>query len=76
MLGNVWEWTEDCRNDSYEGAPRDGSAWMRGNCDRRVVRGGSWLNFDPDVVRSANRFSFDSGFRLNFVLGFRPARTL
>ena len=25
--GNVWEWTEDCWNDSYNGAPTDGSAW-------------------------------------------------
>ena len=27
MLGNVWEWTEDCWNGSYAGAPSDGSAW-------------------------------------------------
>ena len=27
MLGNVSEWTLDCWNDSYRGAPRDGSAW-------------------------------------------------
>ena len=27
MIGNVWEWTEDCWNDTYQGAPTDGSAW-------------------------------------------------
>ena len=27
MHGNVWEWTEDCWNDNYNGAPNDGSAW-------------------------------------------------
>ena len=27
-------------NDSYRRAPSDGSAWLRGNCDRRVLRGG------------------------------------
>ena len=27
MLGNVWEWVEDCWHDSYEGAPTDGKAW-------------------------------------------------
>ena len=27
MHGNVWEWVEDCWNDSYGGAPVDGSAW-------------------------------------------------
>ena len=30
MLGNVWEWVEDCWHTSYQGAPTDGSAWTRG----------------------------------------------
>ena len=72
--GNVWEWVEDCWNGSYRGAPSDGSAWQRGNCDRRVVRGGSWY-FKPWFLRSANRYWFESVFR-NFNLGFRVARTL
>ena len=38
MHGNVWEWVEDCWNDSYAGAPADGSAWLTGNCGRRVLR--------------------------------------
>ena len=42
VLGNVWEWVQDCWNDSYRGAPSDGSAWERGDCGRRVLRGGSW----------------------------------
>ena len=44
--GNVREWVADCWNDSYHGAPSDGGAWERGECDRRVVRGGSWLDAD------------------------------
>ena len=36
MHGNVWEWVEDCWNDSYQGAPSDGSAWTSGDCSRRV----------------------------------------
>nr|WP_292994085.1 formylglycine-generating enzyme family protein [Nitrosomonas sp.] len=46
MLGNVSEWTEDCWHENYQGVPVDGSAWReanRGDCTRRVVRGGSWL---------------------------------
>ena len=43
MLGNVWEWVEDCWHDSYQGAPSDARAWTSsGDCGRRVVRGGSW----------------------------------
>ena len=74
VLGNVWEWVEDCSNDSYSGAPTDGSAWESGNCDERVVRGGSWY-VEPWNLRSADRFGVTSGFRSDFV-GFRVARTL
>ena len=52
MVGNVWEWTEDCWNPSYQGAPADGSAWTNGECRTRVVRGGSWDD-DSDYLRSA-----------------------
>ena len=43
MLGNVWEWVEDCWHNGYGGAPTDGTAWTTGgDCNRRVLRGGSW----------------------------------
>ena len=42
MHGNLWEWTQDCWNNSYDGAPSDGSAWFSGNCAERILRGGSW----------------------------------
>jgi len=74
MLGNVGEWTEDCWNDSYRGAPSDGSAWTKGECGKRVWRGGSWGN-DPVDVRSANRNGDGTGDRDGYS-GFRPARTL
>ena len=72
--GNVWEWTEDCWNGSYDGAPDDGGAWTSGDCSRRVLRGGSWFS-QPGVARSADRFWLDSGAR-NDVASFRVARTL
>ena len=74
MIGNVWEWTQDCWNNDYLGAPTDGSAWASGNCGVRVVRGGSWLN-SAVIARVANRFGLVPAIRLNF-LGFRLARTL
>ena len=73
MLGNVYEWTQDCWNASYVSAPTDGSAWARGDCSLRVVRGGSWLFF-PSFLRSAIRFRNSTAFRFN-DLGFRVART-
>ena len=74
MLGNVREWTEDCWNGFYVGAPSDGSAWTKGECGRRVLRGGSW-NITPVIVRSADRsWDFTGGRDINS--GFRPARTL
>jgi formylglycine-generating enzyme required for sulfatase activity len=40
--GNVWEWVEDRWHESYDGRPRDGSAWLEGNDPKRALRGGSW----------------------------------
>jgi formylglycine-generating enzyme required for sulfatase activity len=75
MVGNVWEWTEDCWHDDYRGAPANGSAWIEGgDCTTRVVRGGAW-HFSKDLLRSASRFWNTSEFRLSY-LGFRVARTL
>ena len=74
MNGNVWEWVEDCWNDSYEGAPDDGSAWARGDCGRRVLRGGTWKN-EIWKLRSANRFGVRAGeWKDDF--GLRVAKTL
>ena len=72
--GNVWERVQDCWNESYAGAPRDGSAWERGDCSTRVVRGGSWVN-GPGYLRSALRVRYSIGDR-NSHYGFRIARTL
>ncbi|WBQ12847.1 formylglycine-generating enzyme family protein [Hyphomonadaceae bacterium BL14] len=75
MHGNVFEWVEDCWNDSYEGAPSDGSERTTGNCSIRVYRGGSWFNF-PLFLRSASRGRNASGYRKFPHVGFRLARTL
>ena len=75
MLGNVWEWVENCWHSSYQGAPTDGSAWTRGgDCSKRVLRGGSWLG-EPGNLRSASRFAYSTGNRSS-VNGLRVARTL
>jgi formylglycine-generating enzyme required for sulfatase activity len=74
MIGNVWEWVNDCWNESYVDAPADGSSWQSGDCDKRVIRGGSWYS-DPVRLRSAVRYAF--GQRVNRTkVGFRVCRDL
>ncbi|MFE1599493.1 SUMF1/EgtB/PvdO family nonheme iron enzyme [Methylobacterium sp. ID0610] len=74
MAGNAAEWVEDCWNESYRGAPQDGSAWLTGTCSQRVLRGGS---FDSAAayVKPAARFRYDADVRY-FANGFRVVRTV
>jgi formylglycine-generating enzyme required for sulfatase activity len=76
MVGNIWEWVQDCFHPTFDNAPLDGSAWTTDCPDRtyRAVRGGSWLN-PPNYVRSANRFKASAVDR-DDNLGFRVARDL
>jgi len=73
MHGNVWEWTQDCWNRTYKNAPITARAWMTGDCESRVLRGGSWFG-GAERARSAARLrSFPN--RGNKSRGFRMART-
>ncbi len=72
LSGNVWEWTQDCWNPSYLGAPTDGSAWTSGDCSQRVSRGGSSAD-SLAYMRAAVRDTDDLGKKFNF-LGFRVVR--
>ena len=75
MHGNALEWVEDCWHDDYEGAPEKGEAWTHdGNCDFRVLRGGSWVN-PAGYLRSTFRTGLEIGKRWTHV-GFRVARPI
>jgi formylglycine-generating enzyme required for sulfatase activity len=75
MLGNVWERTQDCWNENYNGAPTDGSAWTQGDCFQRVLRGGSWASSNTQDLRLANRATNSASIR-DISLGFRLAKDL
>jgi formylglycine-generating enzyme required for sulfatase activity len=72
MAGNAAEWVEDCWNESYRGAPTDGSAFVKPQCQERVLRGGSFNN-DPRYLRSSARFKYDYDVRY-YANGFRVLR--
>ena len=74
MAGNVWQWVQDCYHADYNGAPTDGSAWIKGDCSRRVNRGGSWYSYSRPL-RSAARVRGFPGNR-DYGLGFRIGRDL
>jgi len=74
MHGNLWEWCEDDWQDSYQGAPENGSAWLIKKDSQqenkpKVLRGGSWYNYDGDC-RSAFRDRYDADY-CNYLYGFR-----
>jgi formylglycine-generating enzyme required for sulfatase activity len=74
MLGNVFEWVDDCWHDDYRAAPADGSTWQGGDCAYRELRGGSWFTA-PSYVRAAFRNRFAAAYRSN-SFGFRVARDI
>ena len=75
MHGNGREWVQDCWNESYRGAPGDGSAWMSGDCGRRVSRGGSWSHA-ARYLRSASRYGENNATSRYYQVGFRLVREL
>ena len=74
MHGNVYEWVEDCWNKNYMGAPKDGSAWEKGECDTRVLRGGSLFSGSKEIRSAHRNKKFAVSDRKSY--GFRVARVL
>jgi formylglycine-generating enzyme required for sulfatase activity len=77
MLGNVWEWAEDCYHSTYSGAPSDGSAWIS-DCTEpsRMLRGGacSDAHYGDPTVRVSVRHWDGPDVDSYGVIGFRCAR--
>jgi formylglycine-generating enzyme required for sulfatase activity len=72
MVGGVVEWVQDCYQEDYHGAPSDSSAWLAGDCSRRVERGGP-ASKDSAPLRFATRHWHVETFRFG-LRGFRLAR--
>jgi formylglycine-generating enzyme required for sulfatase activity len=74
LLGNVFEWVQDCWHDDYRGAPVDGAAWVEPGCDEHELRGGSWFTA-PQYDSASYRNRFGHGYRSSSI-GFRVVREL
>ena len=74
MIGNVREMTADCWNASFNNAPGNGDAWLSGNCDVRVLRGGAFGYGEQDV-RVSKRVT-GAVARREHYLGFRLAQSI
>ena len=72
MLGNVYEWCQDWKDDYPSGDVTDPKGPRSGSF--RVYRGGSWYS-DARGCRSARRSWRTADFRGSY-LGFRLAREL
>ncbi len=73
MAGNVSEFVMDCSPGSYVKAPTDGSAWTRGACSSRRLRGGAWSSIST-TLRATARDGLSRGNRGRDV-GFRCTRS-
>ena len=71
IVGNVWEWVADWYSADYYGfgEMRDPRGPLSGNL--RIVRGGSWVNDDSSMLRTAYRhkvppdtYAYSVGFRI------------
>ena len=74
MNGNVWEWTSDCWNENYEGAPADAAPRTDGNCERRVIRSGSWY-YIARLMSATSRDSHPAQL-WSYNIGIRVVREL
>ncbi len=74
VIGNVWELTRDCKNESYAGAPSDGRPWLKGDCSFVMLRGASW-DTDQKNTYVGVRNWMQTNARHD-VVGFRVVREL
>lgn len=74
MSGNVWEWVNDWYSEAYYGMLADGVVNPQGpdSGEDRVMRGGSWYNYDSVSMRSSARSWYNPSLPLPY-LGFRCA---
>ena len=77
MLGNAWEWTNDCGREAIDESPQDGSAWTSGegvDCSLRTLRSGSWVT-GTGAVRAAAQYFLGEDYHSQ-IASFRVVTVL
>jgi sulfatase modifying factor 1 len=72
MSGNAWEWVADRYDpEYYRNSPRGDPPGPPAG-DRRIVRGGAWVDDDPKLLTCAHRHEVAAGV-YSYSIGFRVA---
>lgn len=74
LIGNVWEWTEDCFYGDYATARLESASRSTEVCASRTLRGGDWFSTEQSL-RPAVRAKADPDAHHDDI-GFRVVRTL
>jgi formylglycine-generating enzyme required for sulfatase activity len=74
VIGNVWEWTEDCFYGDYASAKLETASRSAEVCSTRTVRGGDWFSTESSL-RPAVRAKANADAHYDDI-GFRVVRTL
>jgi formylglycine-generating enzyme required for sulfatase activity len=74
VIGNVWEWTEDCFYGDYASAKLETASRSAEVCSARTVRGGDWFS-NESLLRPAVRAKANADAHHDDI-GFRVVRTL
>lgn len=74
MHGNLKEWVQDCFTTDYSTSPTDGSADTNGNCEARILRGGSYSGLARFVTSAVRHRAY--AFHRHGSRGFRIARDI
>jgi formylglycine-generating enzyme required for sulfatase activity len=78
LMGNAWEWVQDCYADSLAAIPSDGAPSSAQDCQLHTVRGGAWsatarmLRVTVRGKAPANEGFDDVGFRIVRTMAVDP----